>query len=139
MQMNVRLCYGVWRGSLGKLSFFRGNMVDFSAYLCGIFLIIDIQNRRMVLITGYNLKCIEKPSHTMYNEVKSTNVEKCEKINIDLKTLFHKKSKLRGCYNIYKLTRGKNKFYLVEHYNCKDSIYDYEVFDDLEDALVYIS
>jgi len=114
-------------------------MVDFSAYLCGIFLIIDIQNRRMVLITGYDLKCIEKPSHTMYNEVKSTNVEKCEKINIDLKTLFHKKSKLRGCYNIYKLTRGKNKFYLVEHYNCKDSIYDYEVFDDLEDALVYIS
>jgi len=85
-----------------------------------------------------DFKNIEKPSYTMYNELKQTDVEKCEKVDIEFKRLYHKKSKLRGCYNIYKLIKGKGEFYIVEHYDCADNIYDYDVFDSFEDAMAYI-
>lgn len=140
--MNVRLYFIIWRGSLDKLSIisfiYRGSMGGFGVYMCGIVLIIEAQYGRLIFDADYKLRMLEKPSHSFYEKDKQIDVSQCDKLDLEIKRLYHTKVLNRGYYNIYRLTVGRRFIYFVERYYKKANIYDYEVFDTFEDAMAYI-
>jgi len=107
-------------------------------YRCGIFLIIDLQYGRAVFETDHDLRVFYKPVQSTYEKLKQHDVEKCDRLDLEIKRIYHTKIAYRGYYNIYRIDIKRRSVYVVERYYSKGNVYDYGAFDSFEDALVYI-
>ena len=113
-------------------------MVGLSVYKCGIFLVIYAQYGVIIFETDYALRVFDKPSNSMYEKLKQTDTSKCDKLDLEIKRIYHTRVAHRGYYNIYRIDIKRRSVYIVERYYKKDGVYDYEQFDSFEDAMAYI-
>jgi len=113
-------------------------MTGFGIYKCGIMLYIYLQYGVAIFETDYALRVFDKPVSSSYEKLKQHNVEKCDKLDLEMKRLYHTKIMYHGFYNIYRIDIKKRSVYIVERYYKKEGVYDYEAFDNFEDAMAYI-
>jgi len=113
-------------------------MGSYIAYKCGIFLVVEAQYGRIVYEVDYKFRAFDKPWQNVLEKFKQYNIDQCDKLDLEVKRLYHTKVLNRGYYNIYRIDIGRRSVYIVEHYYKKLGLYDYEVFDDFEDAMAYI-
>jgi hypothetical protein len=74
----------------------------------------------------------------MYEQIKQVNVNECDRLDLEVKRLYHTRVTYRGYYNIYRLNVDMRLIYFVERYYKRMSIYDFEAFYSFEDAMAYI-
>ena len=113
-------------------------MVGSSIYKCGIMLYIYLQYGVVIFETDYALRVFDKPSESMYEKLKQHDASKCDKLDLEIKRIYHTRVTNRGYYNIYWISIKKRSVYIVEHYYRKEGLYDYGAFDTFEDAMAYI-
>ena len=113
-------------------------MVGLSIYKCGIMLYIYLQYGVAIFETDYALRVFDKPASSSYEKLKQHDVEKCDRLDLEIKRIYHTKIAYRGYYNIYRIDIKRRSVYVVERYYSKGNVYDYGAFDSFEDALVYI-
>ena len=105
---------------------------------CGIFLIIEAQYGRLIFETDYKFRALDKPWQSVLEKLRQHDINQCDRLDLEVKRLYHTKIVGRGFYNIYKIEIKKRSIYFVERYYKKANIYDFEVFDSFEDAMAYI-
>jgi len=92
----------------------------------------------MIFETDYQLRMFNKPPQSMYEQIKQVNVNECDRLDLEVKRLYHTRVTYRGYYNIYRLNVGMRLIYFVERYYKKTDTYEYEAFYSFEDAMAYI-
>jgi len=92
----------------------------------------------MIFETDYALRVFIKPSSSSYEKLKQHDVEKCDKLDLEMKRIYHTRITNHGYYNIYRIDIKKRSIYIVERYYKRGGVYDYEQFDSFEDAMAYI-
>ncbi len=123
---------------MGKIVFFRGKMGSYVAYKCGIFLVVEAQYGRLIFETDYKLRMFDKPWQSAIEKLKHHDISQCDRLNLEIKRIYHTRVSNRGYYNIYSFNIEHRSVYFVEHYHKKFNIYDFEAFDTFEDAMAYI-
>jgi hypothetical protein len=113
-------------------------MGSYVVYRCGVFLIIEAEYGRIIFETDYKLRMFEKPWESALEKLRRDDVTQCDKLDLEIKKLYHTRVIHRGDFNIYRLNVGRRFVYFVERYYKKANIHDFEVFDDFEDAMAYI-
>jgi len=130
--------------TLSLVFFFRtgDKMIGFSIYKCGIMLHIYLEYGIAIFETDHSLRVFDKPISSAYEVLKQHDaqhdVRNCDRLDLEIKRIYHTRVVHRGLYNIYRIDIKKRSIYIVERYYKKEGLYDYEQFDSFEDAMAYI-